>query len=109
MVEREAKRLEMMKRRQEREMNQLIQFEVLRKAMQARPCGFDLNDHHVSVHAHRKRDMLGSMTTLKACTLLFIAAESSRLCLLIPWKGTSHSTTFPLSSNGKPRMPEETY
>jgi hypothetical protein len=35
MVEREARRLEVLKRRQEREMNQLIQFELLRNAMQA--------------------------------------------------------------------------
>lgn len=36
MVEREAKRLEVLKRRQEREMGQLVHFELMRKAMQAR-------------------------------------------------------------------------
>ncbi len=36
MVEREAKRLEVLKRRQEREMGQLVQFELMRKAMQVR-------------------------------------------------------------------------
>lgn len=35
MVEKEAKRLEVLKRRQEREMGQLVQFELMRKAMQA--------------------------------------------------------------------------
>lgn len=37
MVEREAKRLEVLKRRQEREMNQLVQFELMRNAMQVNP------------------------------------------------------------------------
>ena len=36
MVEREAKRLEVMKRRQQREMGQMVAFEVARKKMQAR-------------------------------------------------------------------------
>ncbi len=36
MVEREAKRLEVLKRRQEREMGQLVQFELMRKTLQAR-------------------------------------------------------------------------
>lgn len=45
MVEREAKRLEVLKRRQEREMGQLVQFELMRKAMQVNqpympPCPF---------------------------------------------------------------------
>ncbi|CAL8467586.1 g7124 [Coccomyxa elongata] len=35
MVEREAKRLQVLKRRQEREMGQLVQFELMRKDMQA--------------------------------------------------------------------------
>ena len=35
MVEKEAKRLEVMKRRQERELGQMVSFEVMRKAMQA--------------------------------------------------------------------------
>lgn len=34
MVEKEAKRLEVLKRRQERELNQLIQYELMRKALQ---------------------------------------------------------------------------
>ena len=34
MVEKEAKRLEVMKRRQERELGQMVSFEVMRKAMQ---------------------------------------------------------------------------
>ena len=34
MVEREAKRLEVLKRRQERELNQLVQYELMRKALQ---------------------------------------------------------------------------
>jgi hypothetical protein len=34
MVEKEAKRLEVLKRRQERELNQLIQFELMRKQLQ---------------------------------------------------------------------------
>ena len=34
MVEKEAKRLEVMKRRQERELSQLIQYEMVRKEMQ---------------------------------------------------------------------------
>ena len=36
MVEREAKRLEVMKRRQQREMGQMVAFEVARKKMQVR-------------------------------------------------------------------------
>ena len=39
MVEREAKRLEVMKRRQQREMGQMVTFEVARKKMQVRVCG----------------------------------------------------------------------
>ena len=34
MVEKEAKRLEVLKRRQERELNQLVQYELMRKALQ---------------------------------------------------------------------------
>ena len=37
MVEKEAKRLEVMKRRQERELGQMVSFEVMRKAMQVSP------------------------------------------------------------------------
>ena len=34
MVEKEAKRLEVLKRRQERELNQLVHYELMRKALQ---------------------------------------------------------------------------
>ena len=37
MVEKEAKRLEVLKRRQERELNQLVHYELMRKALQV-PC-----------------------------------------------------------------------
>ena len=37
MVEKEAKRLEVLKRRQERELNQLVQYELMRKALQVSP------------------------------------------------------------------------
>lgn len=37
MVEKEGKRLEVLKRRQERELNQLVHYELMRKALQV-PC-----------------------------------------------------------------------
>ncbi len=58
MVEKEAKRLEVMKRRQERELGQMVSFEVMRKAMQVgkhhlrHACSLEICMAHTSYSVH---------------------------------------------------------